>query len=87
MDGKQEGINKGYYESGKLSSETPYVRNNCGTWYTDGIRKRYYISGNIKEEYVFKKGILILGVDYDKNGNQTKLNDAQIKNFNRNNFF
>jgi antitoxin component YwqK of YwqJK toxin-antitoxin module len=65
--GKKNGLEKQYYQSGKIEYERPYVNNK-----RNGILKRYYESGKLEMETVYKNDIEQETKYYDKIGNESK---------------
>ncbi len=59
-NGKQEGIEKCYYETGKIESETQYKNG-----LEDGLSIIYTADGNIEEKNFFEKGIMIWSEAYE----------------------
>ena len=52
VDGKKEGLDKKYFENGKLAAELP-----CKSGKPDGVCKYYYEPGGLRYEKTFKAGI------------------------------
>ena len=57
------GVQKEYYESGALLSETPYVNDK-----RHGVQKEYYENGEIKEERIYVNDELKGTINYDETG-------------------
>ncbi len=64
LDGKKEGMNKKYFEDGKIAAEVP-----CKDGKPDGLCKYYYEIGGLRFEKNFKSGVQEGPVkEYDGNG-------------------
>ena len=62
--GQTDSIHKTYYESGKLSSETPYINGKI-----NGVAKTYYENGKLQIETPYANGYQSGAYkEYDENG-------------------
>jgi antitoxin component YwqK of YwqJK toxin-antitoxin module len=59
VNGKEHGIEKGYYKSGALASEIPYEKGR-----SHGIEKSYKENGSFISAYVFVHGTYLPLVTY-----------------------
>jgi antitoxin component YwqK of YwqJK toxin-antitoxin module len=81
VKGKENGIAKWYYPSGKLQSEGP-----CMNGEEDGIGRMYYESGELKAVYPYKNGVED-GMEkeyYEKETYYKRGNVINIKNYDEN---
>ncbi len=58
---------KGYYEHGKLKSETPYTRN-----FKLGMMREYYENGGLKTKKLYANDKCEYTVNFDSHGNEVK---------------
>ncbi len=75
-NGKLNGVQKEYYESGEIKSERTYKDGK-----RNGVLKKYYKSGNLKEEVTLANGKAISGYLYDEDGKKRKMTDAELTKF------
>jgi antitoxin component YwqK of YwqJK toxin-antitoxin module len=65
MDGKVEGLYRGYFESGKIQAEKMFMG---GT--ANGPCNLYHENGKIKIESVFESDNQVSIIEYDEKGNK-----------------
>lgn len=77
INNRKEGIARTYYINGNLKQEVSYIGGE-----KQGISREYYINGALKFEVMFRNDKILYGKKYNLNKKASKLNNAEISNYN-----
>jgi|SRR6056297_381331 len=76
-DGRFQGVDREYYESGKFKAEAPFKN---GKFH--GLIKEYNESGKMQYQMLYENGKAVSGYHWDSSGNKIKYTSDEIFNMN-----